>query len=281
MRLSFLMSCALVAAGGLPAAAPCAENPPRFIVYGKDLEAVPVAEWEKRGKTLVAVGKEQIRKAPRRAVRYSVKTVVWPTGTVRVLSFSKAGGLLHAVTDETEIYVLRGSVKVNVGGTVESLKAGDVVSHPSGVLRAGDVAEDTTLVTWNVGPVSSDAPVPTVVRGEAVKEGGPAGVLLLKRYEFPGNSVRVATMAAGSRNGPASAKTDSLMYFKDGHVQFTEGDEVYDVHAGDFLWEQAGQTHRWEHLDGGSFVTTSALPQDTGPMKTSDAVDHPENAPKN
>jgi len=280
MRLTFLISCALVAFAGLPAAAGSKSVPPRFIVYGRDLTPVPMAEWEADGKMMLATGKGQIAKAPRKAVKYTVKSVVWPSGTVRVLSFTKAGGVLHAITDETEIYVLQGSVKATVGGTVESLKAGDVASHASGVIRTGEVAENTTLVTWNVGPVSADAPTPTVVRGETVKEGGPAGVLLLKRYEFPGNSIRVATLAKGSRNGPASAKTDSLMYFMEGHVQFTEGDEVYDVHAGDFLWEEAGQTHKWEHLDGGSFVTTSGLPKDTGPMKASDAVDRPENAPK-
>jgi len=264
----------------LPVIGAAAADPHTFIVYGKDLRAEPAAEWDSHGTVRLAVGKELAR-APRRAVHYTVKTVSWPTGTVRVLHFTKADGVLHALHDETEIYVLEGSIRADVGGSVESLHAGDVVSHASGVIRSGELPEDTTLVTWNVGPVSADPPTPTVVRGESVKEGGVAGVLALKRYEFPGNSIRVATMAAGSRNGPATAKTDSLMYFKDGHVQFTEGDEVYDVHAGDFLWEKAGETHRWEHLDGGSFVTTSALPGNTGPMKTSEAVDHPENAGKN
>jgi quercetin dioxygenase-like cupin family protein len=278
MRLGYLITCALAVVAGLPANAQSNGVPPRFIVYGKDLASLPVAEWEAHGRMMSASGSDQVAKAPRKAVRYNVKSVAWPSGTVRVLSFTRAGGVLHAITDETEFYVLQGSVKVTAGDTVANLKAGDVVSHASGVIRAGDAPEDTMLVSWNVGPVSADSPAPTVVRGEAVKEGGPAGVLLIKRYEFPGNSIRVATMAPGSRNGPASAKTDSLMYFKDGHVQFTEGDEVYDVHAGDFLWEQAGQTHKWEHLDGGSFVTTSALPKDTGPMKTSEAVDRPEDA---
>jgi quercetin dioxygenase-like cupin family protein len=280
MRLAFLVACAVFALAGRPAAAVTTDVPPHFVVYGKDLTPVPMAEWEANGKSMSASGKSAVAKAPKKAVRYTVKSVAWPTGTVRVLSFTKAGGVLHAISDETEIYVLHGSIKADVGGTVASLKAGDVAAHPSGVIRTGDVAEDTTLVTWNVGPVSSDVPTPTVVRGDTIKVGGNPAVVQIRRYEFPGNSVRVATMAKGSRNGPATAKTDSLMYITEGHVQFTEGDQVYDVHAGDFLWEAAGQTHNWEHLDGGSFVTTSGLPKDAGPMKTSEAVDHPENAPK-
>ena len=281
MRFSFLVGCILVALSGQSVVAATAAVPSHFIVRDADLTPVAMAEWEASGKTLSATGASAAAKAPKKAVRYTVKSVAWPTGTVRVLSFSKAGGVLHAITDETEIYVLSGSIKVNVGGTVASLKAGDVASHASGVIHTGDVAEETTLVTWNVGPVSAENPAPTVVRGDTIKEGGNASVVLIKRYEFPGNSIRVATMAKGSRNGPATAKTDSLMYVTQGHVQFTEGDEVDDVHAGDFLWEKAGETHKWEHLDGGSFVTTSGLPKDTGPMKTSDAVDRPESAPKN
>src|SRR6185437_7708232 len=120
--------------------------------------------------------------------------------------------------------------------------------------------EDTTLVTWNVGSLAPDAK-PAVVRSAEAPETGNPQVLKVKRYEFPGNSIRVATMIAGSKNGPTSAKTDSLIYLKEGHVRFHEGDEVHDIHAGDFVWEEAGQTHMWEHVDGGSFVTTTGIPK--------------------
>jgi quercetin dioxygenase-like cupin family protein len=278
MRLAAVLGCALILSVPAFAATKTDASPPhnRFVVYGKTVAAVPMAEWQDAdGKLHVATGKGQVAKAPAKAAKYSVKSVAWPSGTVRVLTFGK-GGVFHNLWDETEIYVLKGSITVNVGGSSAVLHAGDVVARASGIVRSGDKPEETVLVTWTVGTLNNEPGKPTVVRAADAPEAGQPGVLKVKRYEFPGNSIRVASLAKGSKNGPASAKTDSLIYIKSGKLRFFEGDEVHEVVAGDFLFEEAGQTHRWEHLEESSFVTTSGIPRNAGTINPAEAVDRPE-----
>jgi quercetin dioxygenase-like cupin family protein len=232
---------------------------PKYIRYAKDVPAVSVAEWDAGGKAMSATGKAQIAKAPKSAAVYSVKTVVWPTATVRVYDFTKAGGIRHAITDETAIYVIKGSIKAMVGNTTAVLRAGDVASRASGVLQAGDVAEDTSIVTWTAGPVSTEPPIPTVVRADATTNTGSPVLVIIKRYIFPGNSVRHATMTAGAKQPPNTGPADNYMYFLAGHVEFTQGGETYQVRAGDFLRQESGTLHHWDQKDGAVFVASSAL----------------------
>jgi quercetin dioxygenase-like cupin family protein len=111
---------------------------------------------------------------------------------------------------------------------------------------------------------------------EAKKAPPDAIRLTVTRYDFPGNSVRVAHIwPASSATAPASAKTDSLIYFTSGHVRFHQASQVHDVHAGDFIREDASQSHVWEHLTAGSFVTTSALPAGTESTPPAAAADRP------
>jgi len=229
-------------------------------------------------------------KAPAQAVRYSVKTVQWPTGTVQVLTFTKAGGgVLYPISRETELFVLKGSVQAMVGSETVVLKAGDVASQPRGTLRSVGAAEDTTIVTWDV--TSLDGKIaPAVVRAkdaktvpswqwqadgktmraatfeETKKAPDDAVKLTVTRYEFPGNSIRVANMEpAVHPTAPAQVPTDSLIYLTSGHVRFHEGGETAELHGGDFIREDASQSHVWEHLEKSSFVTTSALPVGVAP----------------
>ena len=273
MRSLALIAALMLSTAPVMAAEKAPALPAKFIVKGKSIQPVPMAAWEDaNGKAQIATGKGQVAKAPAKAVKYSVKSVVWPSGTVKEITFSK-GGVFYPVTDETQIYVKAGSIKANIGGVPTVLKAGDVAVRPTGNLTTADKGE-TVLVTWNVDSLDGKK-ASTVVRGSDVKDPAKDAVVGVKRYEFPGNSIRVASMLKGSKNGPASAKTDSLIYLLKGHVSFHEGDETYDVVAGDFLWEEAGQTHGWEHLDGGTFVTTSALPKGAGPIDPSKATDNP------
>ena len=108
---------------------------------------------------------------------------------------------------------------------------------------------------------------------------GSAGIAALERLRtsLPASLPFIADAKRGDI-GSTSARIADALYdalpVPDG-VRFIEGDEVHDVVAGDFLWEEAGQQHRWEHLDGGTFVTTSALPKGSGPIDPSKATDIP------
>lgn len=101
------------------------------------------------------------------------------------------------------------------------------------------------------------------------------GGLTLKRYEFPGNSVRVVSQAKGYKTTPNSAKTDSLMRITKGPVRFFENGQEFVVEAGDFIREVAGLQHNWDSFEESGFVTTSALPVGAGPIDASKATDIP------
>lgn len=235
----------------------------RFVVYGKDVAAVPMTAKGAKGD-----------------VKYTMKSAKWPSGTVRVMTFKKAdGGVLHPIGDETEIFVLSGSAEVDVAGAPVVLKAGDMASWAKGNIRsAAGAAEDTVIVTWNVAALNEGA-TPAVVRGADVKEGRlpPENpTLLLKRYDFPGNSIRVVKQLPGGKPSEASAKTDSLIYMTSGRAGFTEDGEKYEVGAGDFLWEEAGKKHFWEISQESGFVTTSGLPKGAAPIDPANATDRPK-----
>ena len=260
MRLIPLLGAALLMVTA-PVGAEAATTQSRFVVKGSAVESVPVAEWEAGGKAHSAIGHDQVAKAPKKASRYSLKAVSWPTGTVRVLTFKKAGGgVVHAISDETELFVLKGSVKVDVGGKSVELKENDMISLPKGVVHG---AGDATLVTWTVGSLI-DGPTQKVVRAAeagTMKVPSETTPLTIHRYDFPGNSVRWAVQGKGGSTGKTSAKTDSLIYMTSGHMRLHEGAEVVDVVAGDFVWEETGQEHFWDQLEDSSFVTTSGIPK--------------------
>ena len=125
-------------------AAPASAKADVYVVKHQDAAKVPMTAWVDGTTVRSAMGKEALRKAPKKAVTYSAQSVKWPTGTVTVLRFKKAsGGVLHPITDETEIYILQGSAQAEVNGAQVTLKAGDVATHARGALRSAGQAEDT------------------------------------------------------------------------------------------------------------------------------------------
>ena len=268
--------------------APAEPASTQHIFPGDTIPAIPHATWIESGAIRVAVGAPAVAKAPATATRYSVKTIVHPTGTIQEIIFTKAsGGVFHPIGTLTQLYVLKGSAEVGVGNQMASIKQGDAVSRPSGILRSGATPEDTTIIAWNVGS-SVKNPKPMVIRGEDVtaettaewmegdkvvrtattadtnaKAPPDAKKLISKRYEFDGNSIRVARMLKGGSRAPALMTADSLIYITHGHLRFHQYgngiDEAREVTSGDFIREQAGMTHIWDQLEDGGFVTTTGI----------------------
>lgn len=253
------------------------------VLYAKDTPAIPMAEWEivQQGaaeqtgaRILIAHGKDELAKAPANAVKYTSQAFRFATGDIRVLEFRKAtGGVLHQVTTETALYVLEGSAVVNVGGTPTEVRAGDVVSMPSGVIRSRpNAAEDTTLVLHTVFGTPSNRK-PAVVRAKDTPEnvaGKPDAAkksagLALRRYAFDGNSVRVARLTGPGSTPPNNHNTDSLIYILDGPMTLTQGDEKATVNKGDALREVAGLITYWDVPRNGAFLSTSAGPLGASP----------------
>ncbi len=257
----------------LPANAQSPVSDDIYVMNDSSLPAIPMAAWQDGGAVKTAAGMSAAT-APAGAVRYTAKQVQWPTARVRVMSFDKdTGGVLHPITDETLLYVLSGSAEVGVGDRVESITAGDVVSFPSGVLLNAGAAKDAKIVTWTAPSLTGEE-TPTLVRGADVPEGG-GGAIKLKRYEFPGNSVRAVKLAGGNSTNPNSAKTDSLIYVTSGPMTFHQNGQSFVVNEGDFIREIAGLMHNWTITSDSGFVTTSGKPLDMEQINPDEATDRP------
>lgn len=245
-----------------------------YVVKGDSLAATPMAAW-KQGAEVQSASGDAAKKAPRKAVRYEAKLVPWPTATVKEIRFSKkGGGVLHPITDETLVYVMSGSVGAMVDGKAVTLGAGDVASLPKGALTSPGKPADAVVIAWTAPSLTPGA-TPAVVRAADVKPGGQGG-LTIRRYEFPGNSVRVVTMDKGFKTAPNSAKTDSLIRVTAGPMKFFQNGQSFVVNDGDFIREVAGLMHNWDEVEAGGFVTTSGLPVGAGPIDPSKATDRPK-----
>ena len=264
----------LFVAGSLQAATLTTEHEATYVVHGAHRPDTPMAAWEANGQVASASGAAAVADAPRGAVRYAAKLVAWPTATVKVLTFSKdSGGVLHPITDERTVYVLEGGLQATVDGAAVDLAAGDLASLPEGALRNSGGAQDAVVVAWTAGSLTPDA-TPAVVKGGDV-DTREAGQLTIRRYEFPGNSVRVVGLGKGLKTNEASAKTDSLIYLTGGPLKFFQQGEEYNVTAGDFIREVAGAKHYWNVTEESGFVTTSALPLGAAPIDPDEATDRP------
>jgi quercetin dioxygenase-like cupin family protein len=260
---------------------------PEAEIRGSDVVAEPGAEWQENlrsGTThRIVWGKDAVERAPPGASRYTQKVYVFPTGTIRVLEFRQStGGMLHAITMENAIYMLRGSGTVGVAGGEVPIAAGDAVNYPSGMLRG---SSDATVILFTVtGSAKNEASRAVVVRardaktvksaewdhdGQRVRASTPAELrtaprnairLEVTRYSFPGNSIRVAHSFRGGPTSPGTAPLDALIYVTSGKLRFYQGEKVYDAVAGDALREIAGERHWWNRLEDSSFVAISSLP---------------------
>lgn len=261
---------------------PVVALPPRLdthVLFAKDIPAVPMAEWEivQKGageqtgaRVLIAAGPAELGRAPPEASRYDSQTFRFPSGDIRVLSFRKAsGGVLHQVTTEKSLYVVKGSAVVDVGGVATEIAAGDVVSLPGGVLRSRPgKPEDTTIVAFTVrdGVPNPKAAVlrrkdtkPGVIKGGA-KAGLGDTTVTVRRYAFDGNSIRAATLSGRGSTAPVTPSVDALIYVLSGPIRITIGDEVKTVSAGDALREPAGLSTHWDVAQEGSFIATNGVP---------------------
>jgi len=242
-----------------------------YVLSGDAAPTIAMTAWQDGGTTR-SIPSTEISTVPANATRYSLREAPWPTGRVRVMEFSKeTGGVLHPINDETLLYLISGVAEVEVSGKTVKLTKGDVVSRPSGEIRNAGSASDATILTWTVPSLTGEI-TPTYVRGADVEEGG-FGSISIKRYKFPGNSVRAVKLAKGANTNPNSAKTDSLIYVTGGPMTFHQNGRDFVVNAGDFIREVAGLEHFWNVAADSSFVTTSGLPANLSLIDPDKATD--------
>lgn len=274
-----------------PAPPPARIDADSIFIPAKSVQAVPMAEWdvvqkatnEQTGsRVLIAEGAAGVARAPAGASKYTATAYKFPTGAARVLTFRKTDGpVIHQITFESELLMLQGSAEVTVLGKTVTLNKGDAAFLPSGVLRNMKPSEDTVVLQFFVSstaeqPRSSvvyakDLPETSIAQwesdgkwitartadevGKAPKE---AARYSVKRYAFDGNSIRHARLRKGGRTSPAKYDVDVLMYIAKGRMIRHEGDQVFEVSAGDVLREKKGETGYWVLLEDSEFIATDA-----------------------
>lgn len=247
------------------------------IRFAAETPVIPMAEWEVQqvgaaeqtgARILIAAGNEEIARAPNNAARYDSQTFNFNHADIRVLKFRKAtGGVLHQITTETQIYVVKGSATVGVGTEIVEIRAGDVVNLPSGILRSiKRKAEDTTVVLYRV--LSPPGAKAAVIRGKdtpitPLTAGPKAGVdtakVAVQRYAYDGNSIRIARLTGPGKTGVTVPKEDAVIYMLSGRMEITIGKETKIVSAGDALNEEAGLETFWDVLEPSSFIATNGV----------------------
>jgi quercetin dioxygenase-like cupin family protein len=275
-RAGMVWSFVVAGGAGWAAAAELAPIPAGpLVIRAADAPAVSMAEWEiiqtgaaeqTGARVLIAAGAAELARAPPEAVRYTSRTYRFRNGSLRVLEFTRAaGGVLHQITSETQLYVIRGSATVGVRGESLKLEAGDVVSLPSGVLRSvPGRAEDTAVLlqTVRLPPTARAMRVPArdarPVRVASVDATGRKRARVqVQRYTFDGNSIRVAKLTGPGRTDVVRPPVDAMIYLLSGRMRITLGDEQHDVGAGDALVEPAGMPTYWDVEGVSTFVATS------------------------
>ena len=103
------------------------------------------------------------------------------------------------------------------------------------------------------GKDTPSAPIPS-----GPKSGTDGAKVTVQRYNFDGNSVRVARLKGPGKTSPALPAVDVLIYVASGRMQITVGDETKVVSAGDVLREEAGKSTFWDVLEPSMFVATNA-----------------------
>ena len=265
-----------------------------LFIAGKSVTPIPFAEWEAAatgaeasGAPLrIVQGKDKVDKAPANAARYESKRYDFPSGSFRVLTFKKGGPVLHQIGLETEIQVLQGSVMLTPLFGVKSLSAtlgaSDAISMLGGTLRNPKPTEDTVLLLAQVaankaGAKGSIVYGKDVVSAETVQwvadgkemsartpeeaKAAPANAAryVAKRYVFDGNSLRYVTLRKGDKTNTAvTSRTDVIIYVPKGRMRRIEGDQTFDMVAGDAVREKVGNPGHWEMLEDSVFIATDA-----------------------
>lgn len=255
-------------------------------IAGDSLTPAVLAAWDVNtddgSQTRTVRGQAAVDQAPSQASRYTQKSYVFPTGSIHVLEFKKdQGGMRHALTDETTLYMLKGEGQVEVAGDTLSIKEKDVVSYPSGTLR-GD--GDATVVLWVVTGTKDDAK-PMVVRsadttfgqmgywykpdGERVLvmtaeelKDAPANAIRLDmtNYAFDGNGLVVTKNYKSGPTNKSRSDRDALLYIVSGKMNFFQEDIDVIAGPGDAIRETAGRYHNWIRLEDSSFLGIGTAP---------------------
>ena len=261
---------------------------------GSEVPAVPIASWEEtseRGRVIRKIKTDKaVALAPSTAVRYAEKSFFFPTATVRELVFTASeGGVLRQITDETVVFVLSGSCRLETDGESIDLEEEDLVFLPKGELQGSD---DATLIAWSVENTFTGAPEGTthddlqmqVVRKADRKmkdkaeweENGdrkvmeashpltdvPEGAIRLRLDMYPivGNVFALVTGFEGGPTFEYKATWDNYLYIRSGSYRYFQDDVEFEARPGDVIREIGGHPHHWIRHEDSSFLVATSMP---------------------
>ena len=215
----------------------------------------------------IAATKATFDKAPVTASRYEAKLYVFPSGTLRTLTFQKNVSSYHLITFETIIYVLSGAATLtpldNHPGRPVIVRAGDALFLPSGVLANPKSSENLVILQCFVERTVRNARKSIVTSKQAhtldtVDWQVENNALRAKTYPFEGNTLRVVTLNR-AHNARVTARTaDFLVYVVKGKARRKEGDRIVQIVAGDCVREKVGGAASWEALEETILVAIDA-----------------------
>ncbi len=231
-----------------------------------------IAEWYDSTQTpgngySIAATQAGFEKAPATASRYEAKLYVFPSGTLRTLHFRKEAQSFHLITFETVIYILSGTAILtpleNHPGKPVTVRAGDALFLPSGVLKNPKPTQDLVILQGFVERTVRDAKRSVVTSKEAstldaIDWRAENNSLRAKTYSFDGNTLRVITLDKGRSAHVAARRTDILVYVAKGKARRRAGEHTAQIVGGDCIRETAGAVASWESLEETTLVAMDA-----------------------
>ncbi len=233
----------------------------------------------------IAATKETLAKAPATAARYEAKLYNFPTGSMRTLTFKAGGPVLHMITYETGIYVLSGTASLiplaGHPGKPVTVSAGDALFLPSGYLSNPKASEDFVILQAFVSRTVREAkkgiittkqaaPIEAAewqVDGKEFRLDGLAEIrkapknahrISSRRHIFDGLTFYAVTLSGGRGNVDMRGDIDILMYIAKGRVRRTQGDQTFELVAGDCTRQSAGKSDFWEPHEETLFIAVRA-----------------------
>lgn len=148
---------ALAQTPAAPAAAPAAPaaDVKATIVTGKNATVTQAALWSEGGKPMIARGAEAMKTAPKDATIANLRVYPLMGFTFREVTFPKGAKFLTPMGPmDTVLYVVKGRIKVKLGGVEGEVGPGDTLRKISGQISSYEILEEAVVLETDADPAA-------------------------------------------------------------------------------------------------------------------------------
>ena len=150
-----LISGVATAQAQTPAAAPTVAPAKAAIVSNKTATPAQAALWTEDGKPMIARGPEAMKTAPKNAIIANIKVFPLLGFTFREVTFPKGAKFLTPMGPmDTVLYVVKGRIKVNLGGVEGEVGPGDALRKISGQISSYEILEEAVVLETDADPAA-------------------------------------------------------------------------------------------------------------------------------